>query len=115
MVSIWILSRFRSAWLSENTPLLVLRLLRESTLSEWEILSRLHLRYGLNPSAREFGRLEKVLLRDGYAGFEPGLGENKLLITTAGLRLLLRLEEEYRAVVSNVKSSSGAAPSSPQT
>jgi len=58
------LSRFRSAWLSENVPLLVLRLLNESALSEFEMLSRLHARYGLTPNSREFGRLKRTLLRE---------------------------------------------------
>jgi hypothetical protein len=33
-------------------PMLVLRFLRESSMSEWEILSRLHDRYELTPSKR---------------------------------------------------------------
>ena len=102
MVSSWMLSRFRSAWLSQNLVLLVLRLLSESTLTEWEILSILHSRYGLSPNAREFGRLEKELQAHGYASFGTGSDGNKLQITTVGLRVLRRLEEEHRTVVSKV-------------
>jgi len=102
MVSSWMLSRFRSAWLSHNLVLLVLRLLRGSTLSEWEILSTLHSRYGLNPTAREFERLERELVGEGYALVDSGKDGSRLKITTAGRGALRRLEEEHRAVVSNV-------------
>src|ERR1017187_4359125 len=99
MVSSWMLARFRSAWLSQNLALLVLRLLTESALSEWEILSSLHTRYGLSPNAREFARLERGLLAQGYANLEAGNGGKRLQITAAGLRVLRRLEEEHRTVV----------------
>jgi hypothetical protein len=105
MVSSWMVSRFRSAWLSQNLVLLVLRLLRASTLSEWEILSTLHSRYGLNPSAREFQRLEKELVGEGYARVNSGKDGSTLNITTAGLGVLRRLEEEHRTLVSNVAQS----------
>jgi hypothetical protein len=101
LVSTWMLQRFRSAWLAANLPLLVLRLLRESILSEWEILSRLHEKYGLNPTAHEFGRLEKWLLDKGFVSIEAHADGEKLQITTEGLGLLRRLEDEYRAVVEN--------------
>jgi len=102
MVSSWMLSRFRSAWLSQNLALLVLRLLRESTLSEWEVLSKLHSRYGFDPTAREFERMEKELVVEGYALVNPGKDGNRLKITIAGLGALRRLEEEHRTVVSSV-------------
>jgi hypothetical protein len=105
MVSSWMLSRFRSAWLSQNLALLVLRLLRGSTLSEWEILSALHSRYGLNPTAREFERLEKELVGGGYAQMNLGKDGSRLKITAAGLGALRRLEEEHRTVVSSVAQS----------
>lgn len=96
------LLRFRSAWLSKNLTLLVLRLLRESTLSEWEILSRLHSRYGFTPSAREFERLEKELQDGGYATLALRGERSNLQITTRGIGLLVRLEEEHRTVVSTI-------------
>ena len=95
-------SRFRSAWLSQNLALLVLRLLRESTLTEWDILSRLHSRYGLGPSAHEFERLEKELIRGGYATLEASAGGSRLHITTTGLGLLVKLEDEYHIIVGDV-------------
>ena len=107
MVSSWVLSRFRSAWLSRNLALLVLGLLRESALSEWEVLARLHSLYGLDPSAREFGRLKKELVGEGYATLEKGLG-NRLQITTAGLKLLRRLEEEHRALATDIGRARGS-------
>ena len=104
------LSRFRSAWLSQNMVLLVLRLLRGSPLSEWEILSTLHSRYGLNPTAQEFERLEKELVAEGLTLVEFGEDGGRLKITTAGLGALRRLEEEHRAVVSTVSLSQGSIP-----
>jgi len=102
MVSSWMLSRFRTAWLSQNLALLVLRLLRDSTLSEWEILTNLHARYGLDPTAREFEKLERDLLEDGFALLASDDDGSKLKITTSGLKVLRSLEEEHRAVVSSV-------------
>lgn len=96
------LQRFRSAWLAENMPLLVLRLLRDSSLTEWEILSRLHSKYALTPTNREFGRLEKGLLGNGYVSIESEIGEDKLRITAKGAGLLVRLEDEYREIVSDI-------------
>jgi hypothetical protein len=101
MVSSWMLSRFRTAWLSQNLALLVLRLLRNATLSEWEILSRLHSRYGLSPTALEFQRLERELILEGFALVASGDDGSKLQITTSGLKVLRALEEEYRAVVAS--------------
>lgn len=107
MVSSWVVSRFRTAWLSQNLAMLVLKLLRESSLSEWEVLSRLHARYGLSPSAREFGRLEKELLVDGFACLESGTGGSRLQITTTGCSLLRRLEREERDVAKNIVQAHG--------
>jgi hypothetical protein len=104
------LSRFRSAWLSQNLVLLVLRLIKESGLTEWEILSALHSRYGLDPTVREFGRLEKELVGGGYVLLESCKEGGKLLITGAGIIALCRLEEEYRMVVSNAVQPQGENP-----
>lgn len=100
MVSSWMVTRFRSSWISQNLALLVLRLLSESTRSEWELLSSIHAKYGVAPSARELGTLERELLRDGYAALEPGAG-GRLSVTHRGLRLLGRLEEEHLALVAD--------------
>ncbi len=108
LASSWMLQRFRSAWLTENMPMLVLRLLREASLTEWEILSLLHSRYGLTPSTREFARLEKGILAKGYASIEAEAGGDKLRITAEGITLLLRLEKEYRQIVENIAHSQGA-------
>jgi hypothetical protein len=110
MDSSWMLSRFRSAWLSRNMVLLVLRLLRGSTLSEWDILSALHSRYGLNPTAREFERLERELVGEGYALLDFGKEGNRLKITVAGMGALRRLEEEHKALVSDLLRSQGGRP-----
>jgi hypothetical protein len=113
MVSNWMVSRFRSAWLSQNLVLLVLRLLKESGLTEWEILSALHSRYGLDPTAREFGKLEKELVGGGYTLLEPCKEGSKLQITGAGVSALRRLEEEYRMVVSNAGQGQGSSQGGP--
>ena len=102
MLSSWVLSRFRTALLTQNLALLVLRLLRESSLSEWEVLSRLHARYGLDPSAREFARVEKELLGDGFARVESGSDCSKLEITTSGCHLLRRLEREQHEIAKSM-------------
>jgi hypothetical protein len=111
MVSNWMLSRFRTAWMSQNLALLVLRLLRDSALSEWEILSRLHAKYGLNPTAREFERLERDLLGEGFALVASDDDGSKLKITTSGLKVLRTLEEEHRTVVSSVARPQGGSSS----
>ena len=98
--SSWVVTRFRSAWLSQNADLLVLKLLRESSLTEWEILSRLNTKYGLNPSAKEFAKLERTLVGKGFASLGSAGRESRLQITPVGIRLLRRLEQEYRQVVS---------------
>lgn len=98
MVANWTVTRFRSAWLSQNMDLLVLKILSDSSLSEWEILSRLHSKYGLNPSAREFARLERAMVGKGFVRLDTSQG-GKFEITELGVMLLRRLEEEYRSVV----------------
>jgi len=98
----WMMSRFRTAWLSENLPLFVLRLLRDTAMSEFEVLSRLHARYAMTPNSREFGCLKRAFMREGYARLEPGPEGDVLVVTASGVRLLRLLEDEHRAVVSNI-------------
>jgi hypothetical protein len=71
-------------------------------MSEWEILSSLYSRYGLAPSKKEFGRLEKRLIGKGYASLDSSLGEERLRITSDGKSLLHRLENEHKALVSSI-------------
>jgi hypothetical protein len=96
---------FRSAFFRENLLLIVLGLLSESELNEWEILNLLYSRYGSTPSAKEFRRLVESMVNGSYAAFVAEEGTRRLRLTKTGTKLLHRLEEEYRAVVSN------AAPS----
>ena len=99
------LQRFRSSWLSANLPLLVLRLLQVSASSEWEILSFLHEKYGLNPTGQEFERLQRTLIGNGYAVLDPHPGGKRMEITSEGLRLLARLEDEHRGLVARAAGS----------
>jgi hypothetical protein len=108
LVSNWMLQRFRAAWLSANLPLLVLRLLRVSTSSDWEILSFLHEKFGLTPTAKEFERLERSLIGKGYAILDPHPG-SRMQITAEGLRLLGRLEEDHSGLVASVPGKAGGS------
>lgn len=74
-------------------------MLRDSEMSEWEILNSLHARYGFTPSLAEFRRTSNLLVKRGFA--ELGQGENgaSLRVTEDGLKLLLRLQQEYSAMV----------------
>lgn len=111
----WMLHRFRSAFVRENLMLIVLGLLRESELSEWEILSLLHSRYASTPTAKEFRRLSQSAVNGGYASFRWVGKTRKLRISRTGTELLRRLEEEYRAIVSSINDSSSAASDYPLT
>ena len=96
----WMLHRLRSAFLRANILLIVLRLLSGEELTEWEILSLLHSRYGVTASAKEFRRLYNLMVGGGYARVEYVGTTRKLHITESGADLLHRLEEEYRDIVS---------------
>ena len=109
------LHRFRTAFLRENLMLIVLGLLRESELGEWEILNLLHSRYASTPSAREFRRLSESMVSGGYVDLEWVGKTRKMRITNAGIELLQRLEQEYRAIVSKVNASSSAVSDLPTT
>lgn len=100
------LHRLRSSFLRENMLLIVLRLLREEDLSEWEILNLLHSQYGLTASPREFRRLCALMSNGGYATVEPVGTGRRLRMTPAGANLLRRLEKEYLAIVSGLEASS---------
>jgi hypothetical protein len=53
--------RFRSMFFSESLLFIVLGLLKDAELSEWEILNLLYLRHESNPSAKEFQKLLDTL------------------------------------------------------
>jgi len=97
-----VLQRFRSAFLHENLTLFVLMLIEDSEKREWEVLSELYARHRLTPSAGEFRRLLESLVNGGYATFESTEGTRRLRITKTGMKLLRSLEDEYRAIVSNI-------------
>jgi DNA-binding PadR family transcriptional regulator len=109
----WIVHRFRSAMLSENLSIFVLGLLRESEKDEWEILNLIDSRYDLSVPPKEFRKLLKSLMAQGYASQECAEGNSKMRITRAGMELLRSLELEYREIVSSVKESTSPAPDSP--
>ncbi len=101
MPSTWILQRFRSALFHENLVLIVLRLLEDSEPTEWEVLNSMYARYRLAPNAKEFRKMLETLVSGAYVGYETVEGSRRLRMTKAGARLLRRLEEEYRAIVSS--------------
>ena len=105
--STWMVQRLRSAFLRENTLLIVLRLLRDTGLSEWEILEILHSRYGSVPTAKEFRKLCELMVRGGYAEIEAGEAARRLQITRSGVKLLSRLEDEYQSMLSELAAPSG--------
>jgi hypothetical protein len=102
MPTTWLIHRLRSAFFHENLLLMVLGLLKDSELSEWEVLEILYSRYRLTPNAKEFRKLVESLVTGGYAGFETAEGARKLRITGKGIKLLRSLEGEYRAIVSHL-------------
>ncbi len=106
MAAAWMLHRLRSSFLNANQLLMVLDLLEEAALSEWEVLNLLYSRYRSAPGANEFRRLVQSLVRGGYATVELADGTRKLRISEAGLRLRRRLEDEYRAMVSTIDAAS---------
>ncbi len=110
MSSSWISQRFRSAWLSANLPLIVLRTIRESGMSEWEIFASLHRRLGIVPDPRDFHRVRRALLGEGYVLLEQESGDRRMMITEEGFHLLSLLEREHWAMAAEVDCSSGRAP-----
>jgi hypothetical protein len=102
----WLIHRFRSALFHENLLLIVLGLLKDSELSEWEVQSLLYSRYRLTPAAKEFRKLVDLLVSEGFVTLEAARGTQKLRMTSAGMKLLRSLESEYRAIVSNISGSS---------
>jgi hypothetical protein len=94
--------------LRENLLLVVLRLLKESQLSEWEILDLLYSRYESTPSVKEFRKLTETLVEGGYASFIWENRTDKLQVSEAGITLLRRLEEEYDSIIWGIKDSSNA-------
>lgn len=100
--------RLRSAFLRGNSLVVVLRLLRGSDLSEWELLSTIHQRFGWAPEAKEFRRLCDLLLESGYADLVLSGQTRRLKITGEGAELLVRLEDHYRAIMSGLDDSWGA-------
>ena len=107
MTDSWMIQRLRSAFFRENSLVVVLRLLGQEELSEWEILSLMHSRFGSTPSSREFRRLCQVLLDGRYATIEPDGETRKLKLTPAGDELLRRLEEECREILTGFDSPGG--------
>jgi hypothetical protein len=109
----WMLHRFRSAFLRENLLFLVIRLLKDADLSEWEILNLLYSRYETSPGAKEFRKLLETLVSEGYASLEPAGKTRRLRLDVRGTRLLRGIEEEYRSIISGIEESSSAVPSLP--
>ena len=94
----WVQYRIRSKWLDGNLPFIVLSLLAEAPLGRWEILDSLYRRFGITPNEKELERLVNSFVSLGLLRLLRGGAEPRLRIGRAGLRLLRRYEEMYRAV-----------------
>lgn len=82
--------------------LFVLTLIEASEKSEWEVLDSLYSRFKLTPGGKEFRRILETLVGGGYVAFAPAGGTRNLRITSAGVKLLRRLQDEYKSIVSNI-------------
>jgi DNA-binding PadR family transcriptional regulator len=94
----WVQYRIRSKWLDGNLPFVVLTLLAEAPLGRWEILDSSYRRFGITPNEKELEKLINSFISLGLLRLLRGRGEPRLRIGKAGLRLLRRYEEMYRAV-----------------
>jgi hypothetical protein len=92
--------RIRSKLLDGNLPLIVLRLLRNVSMDKWEILDSIYHSFGISPDERELERLIKSFNDRGYLQITGNGKRARLRIQTSGVRLLSRLEQEYRAILS---------------
>ena len=98
-MSTWMQYKIRARWFQGNLPLIILKLLRESPLGEWEILDSLYHSLRLAPNEREFERLIKSFVRLGYLQVVFWRKEPRLRINKAGLKLLSELEREQYAIL----------------
>ena len=96
----WMQYRIRTKWLEGNLLLILLRLLREGPLAQWEILDSLYRSFGLSPDERIFGELVQSLGSQGYLSIRGEGKRHQLQISRDGLKLLSELEKEYKAIVS---------------
>ncbi len=112
-MSTWMQYKIRSRWFEGNLPLLILRLLRESPLGEWEILDSLFHSLRLQPNERELERLIKSFVRLGYLQVVRGRREPRLRINKAGLKLLSELEREQSAILREFNPGSGESRKNP--
>lgn len=107
MPAVGFLNGVWAGFLRANSLLFVLRLLREGGMSESGLLEELRSRYGSAPSARDLRRLTELAVRGGYMSLDRAEAPQTLRITGAGVELLRRLEEEYRAVAMQLVSPKG--------
>ena len=102
MATNWMLYRIRSRWLNGNLPLLVLGLLREADLCDWEILDSLYRRYGMTPETREFQNLLNSLVRQGYVEVRRSKDTYRLRVRESGMKLLSEFERVYETFARNL-------------
>lgn len=98
----WVQYRIRSKWLEGNLLLVALRLLRERSLAEWEILDSLYHSFEFSPDEGKFKELVQSLVSEGYVRLSGDTEMNRLQISGDGLRLLHELEKEYKDFLSNL-------------
>ena len=98
----WVQYRIRSKWLGGNLLLVALRLLRERPLAEWEILDSLYHSFEFSPDEGEFKEFVQSLASEGLIQSSGDAEMNRLEISEEGLRLLHKLEKEYKEFPSNL-------------
>jgi DNA-binding PadR family transcriptional regulator len=103
MAATWVTHRLRTALVHGNLMLIVLGLLADSELSEWELMNELFTRCASLPTSKEFRRLVDELVEGGYTSAAVEGGTRKLRITSHGRTLLRRLQDEYREVASSLR------------
>ena len=105
MSSVWLFQRFRSEWVSANLSLIVLRALRRSSMTEWEVLAAIHAAYGFSPRRVDFGNLKSGLVQGGFVRISTEGHARRIEMTKTGGYLLDRLEAEYEALTASAADS----------
>src|SRR5712692_7130872 len=96
----WMEYRIRSKWLNGNLPLIVLKLLRNVSMDRWEILDSIYHSFGITPDEKELEKLIRSFHALGYLQITGSGKRTRLRIDRSGLRLLSRLEQEYKRILS---------------
>ena len=80
----------------------VLRLLKQTDLSEWQIMDSLYRLFGTAPDWKAFRTSLELLTSQGFLEVKNGGEARQLRVSKAGIKLLSALEKEYDAIVLKV-------------